>query len=53
MQISENLGGTNEMGLEITVSRIYCLRTFEEEETGTWTMICLDESHCYTVGVRN
>jgi hypothetical protein len=53
MQISENLGGANEMGPEITVSSIYCLRPFEEEETGARAMICLNKSHSYTVGVRD
>jgi hypothetical protein len=53
MQISKNPGRANEMGLEITVSSIHCLRPFEEEETRARTMICLDESHSYTIGVRD
>lgn len=53
MQISENLGGANELGPKITVSRVYRLRSFEEEETRARAMICLNESHSYTVGVRD
>ena len=53
MQISENLGGTNEMGLKIAVPCIYSLRPFEEEETGARAMIRLDQSHSYTVGIRD
>ena len=51
MKISENFRGTNEMGRKVTVSSIHCLRTFEEEETGAWAMVCFNESDSYTVGV--
>jgi hypothetical protein len=51
MEISKNFGRANEMGQNFTISRIHCLRTFEEKETGAWAMVCFDESDSYTVGV--
>jgi hypothetical protein len=38
---------------DIAISSVYTLRTFKEKQTGSRTMISLNKSSSYTIGVWN